>query len=144
MEKKSTKINVSQVVIFIFCFALAYFAVNYFLSQNSDSVNEMLKENARIANREMPKMLDDVTRLDSVSAENDTLKYYHTLVDELKENSVLDFDLIKTTMSKKAQDNLDTSSVLEDYRENGVYLHFLYLDKNQKEIFNYTVKHIKK
>jgi hypothetical protein len=141
MENKSKKISVSQVIVFVICFAVAYFVAAYFLSKDEKSPNVMLIENARVANKSMPKMLDSITRLDSISVDETILKYHHTLINIEKNNSDMDFDLIKSTMTKKSQDNLDTNPIMKEYRENNVYLQYIFNDKNQKEVFEYTVRH---
>jgi hypothetical protein len=143
MEKKANKISVLKVVVFIFSFAAGYFIIAYLLDKNEITANEMLLEHSRQENQKLPRMLDEETRLDSLSVENITLKFHHTLLSTVKDSSDLDFELIKEGMIKIAQENLDTNLVMKDYRDNNVSLHYIFTDKNEKEVFDYTVKHHK-
>jgi len=140
MEKKANNIRLLQVLIFIISFVAAYFVAAYFLDKNEITPNAMLLEHARQENRNLPKMLDAETRLDSLSVENTTLKFHHTLLSTVKDSTELDFELIKEGMMKIAQENLDTNLVMKDYRDNDVSLHYIFIDKNKKEVFDYTVK----
>lgn len=143
MEKKSKKISSIQIIVFIISFIAAYFVANYFFSKEVSSPQTMLLNNSIQANKTMPKMLDSITRLDSTSVDENILKYHHTLINVDKDSTQIDFDGIKMMMTKKSQDNLDTNPVMKDYRENNVYLQYIFNDKNQKEVFEYTVRHQK-
>ena len=139
MQKK--KISIAQVIVFVISFVLAYFAAQYFFSKNDSTPNAMLLETTAEMNRSMPKMMDSETRLDSTSVENSTLNYHYTLINIDKENTVLDFEDVKSEMIKKAQDNLDTNPVMKDYRENNISLQYIFKDKKNNHIFDYTVQH---
>ncbi|WP_396177545.1 hypothetical protein [Flavobacterium sp.] len=138
MDKK--KVSAVQLIVFGVTFAIAYFVTQYFLFKNEDTPNTMLVENARIANKNLPKMLDKETRLDSISVDNTTLKYHHTLINTDKDSTEFDFALIQSEMSQKAQENLNTNPVMKDYRENNISLHYIFKDKNNNNVFDYTVK----
>lgn len=139
MQKK--KISIAQVIVFVISFVLAYFAAQYFFSKNDSTSNAMLLETTAEMNRSMPKMMDSETRLDSTSVENSTLNYHYTLINIDKDNTVLDFEDVKSEMIKKAQDNLDTNPVMKDYRENNISLQYIFKDKKSNHIFDYTVQH---
>lgn len=143
MADDSKKKVVGQVVIFIISFAIAFFVADYFLSSNHETPNAMLLENSRKVNRNMPKMLDSETRLDSTTVENDTITYHHTLINTTKDRSELDFDTIKTTMIEKAQNNLNTNPDMKDYRENNISVHYIFKDKDKNKVFDYTIKYQK-
>lgn len=143
MEKKSSKITPIQIVVFVISFAVAYFAVDYFLSKNDSTPNAMLVNVSKEMNKTMPKMLDAETRLDSTSVGNATLNYHYTLVNISKDSSE-DFTDIKSRMKAQAQENIDTNAAMKDYRENDISLHYIFTDKEQNPVFNYTVKHDKK
>jgi hypothetical protein len=138
MDKK--KVSAVQIIVFGVTFAIAYFITQYFLFKNEDTPNTMLVENARIANKDLPKMLDKETRLDSISVDNTTLKYHHILINTDKDSTEFDFALIQSEMSQKAQENLNTNPVMKDYRENNISLHYIFKDKNNNNVFDYTVK----
>jgi hypothetical protein len=143
MEKDSKKKIVIQVIIFVISFAVSFFVASYFLSSNPKTPNAMLLENSREANRDLPKMLDAETRLDSITVENATLKYHHTLISTLKDSSELDFELIEAGMMKIAQENLDTNPVMKEFRDNDVSLEHIFRDKEKNVVFDYTVRHKK-
>ena len=143
MEKKSSKISPIQIVVFVISFAVAYFAVDYFFSKNDSTPNAMLVTVSKEMNKTMPKMLDAETRLDSTSVDNATLNYHYTLVN-ISKDSAEDFTDIKSRMKAQAQENIDTNAAMKEYRENDISLHYIFTDKEQNPVFNYTVKHDKK
>ena len=143
MEKIAKKKIIIQGIIFAISFAIAFFGANYFFSKNKETPNEMLVKASKKMNQSMPKMVDSETRLDSTSVETSILKYHYTLINTVKDSSDMDFDFIKLTMTKKAQVNLDTNAAMKEYRENDVSLQYIFNDKNQNEVFEYTVKHQK-
>ena len=143
MEKKSSKISPLQIVVFIVSFAVAYFAVDYFFSRNEATPNEMLVTVSKEMNKTMPKMVDAETRLDSTSVENSTLNYHYTLVNVIKDSTEIDLDEVKITMKSRAQMNIDTNEAMKDYRENDISLQYIFVDKEQNKVFDYTVKHQK-
>lgn len=143
MEKKSSKISPLQIVVFIVSFAVAYFAVDYFFSRNETTPNEMLVTVSKEMNKSMPKMVDAETRLDSTSVENSTLNYHYTLVNVVKDSTEIDLDEVKNTMKSRAQMNIDTNEAMKDYRENDISLQYIFVDKEQNKVFDYTVKHQK-
>ncbi len=143
MENTKKKTTAVQIIIFVVSFAIAFFVARYFLSKDDNTPNAMLVEASKEMNQDMPKMLDVETRLDSTSVENTTLNYHYTLVNFPKDSSEVDFENVKSKMMKKAQTNLDTNPVMKEYRENDISLHYIFLDKNKNEVFDYTVKHQK-
>ena len=141
MEKKSKKISVPQIIAFGISFGIAFFVANYFFSRNTDTPNGMLIEVSKQMNKSMPKMMDAETRLDSTSVQNETLNYHYTLINISDENKYIDFDTVKEQMKAKAQDNLATNPVMEEYRKNNISLHYIFKDKNSKPVFDYTVNY---
>lgn len=143
MEKKGKNKLIVQGIIFAISFALAFFGASYFLSKIKNTPNTMLVDASKEMNHSMPKMVDSETRLDSTSVENSTLNYHYTLINIVKDSSDMDFDLVKSTMIKKAQENLDTNSAMKEYRENDISLHYIFKDKEKNQVLDYTVKHQK-
>lgn len=141
MEKTAKKKIIVQGIIFVISFGIAFFGANYFFSKNKETPNAMLVEASKEMNQSMPKMVDEATRLDSTSVESSTLNYHYTLINVVKDSSDMDFDLVKQTMTAKAQENLDTNTAMKEYRENEISLHYIFKDKDQNEVFDYTVKH---
>jgi hypothetical protein len=62
------------------------------------------------------------------------------LINTDKDSTEFDFALIQSEMSQKAQENLNTNPVMKDYRENNISLHYIFKDKNNNNVFDYTVK----
>ncbi len=141
MENTKKKTTVVQIIIFIVSFAFAFFVAKYFLSSGDDSVNKTLVKISKEMNATMPNMMDAETRLDSTSVDNTTLNYHYTLVNFPKDSVEIDFEMVKSEMMQKAQDNLDTNPVMKEYRENDISLHYIFKDTNKSEVFDYTVKH---
>ena len=143
MQKKSNKITLTHIIVFAISFGIAYFATNYFFFNKKETSNAMLINVSKEMNETMPKMIDAETRLDSTSVDNSTLNYHYTLINIDKDNADWNFDEIKSNMTIKAQENLDHNPSMKDYRDNDVSLHYIFNDKNQNQLFNYTVKHQK-
>jgi hypothetical protein len=143
IKLKPNSTTVLRIFVSIIFFAVAYFIAGYFLSKDAATLNAMLVKHSSQENQNLPKMLDAETRLDSISVENSTLKYHHTLIHTVKDSSGLDFVLIKAGMVKIAQENLDTNPVLKEYRDQNVSLQYIFRDKKKEGIFDYTVRHKK-
>lgn len=144
MELEAKKKIIFQVVLFVAFFAFAFFATNYFLSGKAVTSNAILLEVSRKMNQDLPKMMDVETRLDSTSVEDKTLNYHYTLVNFPKEGTEFDFQNVKLEMIKKAQENLDNSAEMKQYRDNDFSLHYIYVDNNKNPIFDYIVTNQKK
>ncbi len=138
MEKK--KISTAQILVFIISFVVAFLVASYFLSKNEPEVNETLVKISKEMNRSMPKMMDAETRLDSTSVGNNKLNYHYTLINIDKDSTYLNFETVKSEMMEKAQSNLDTNPVMKEYRENDIALQYIFKDKNNNNVFDYTVK----
>lgn len=138
MEKK--KISTAQILAFIISFVVAFLVASYFLSKNEPEVNETLVKISKEMNRSMPKMMDAETRLDSTSVGNNKLNYHYTLINIDKDSTYLNFEAVKSEMMEKAQSNLDTNPVMKEYRENDIALQYIFKDKNNNNVFDYTVK----
>ncbi len=138
MEKK--KISAVQIITFIVSFVVAFLVASYFLSKNEPPVNETLVKISKEMNRSMPKMMDAETRLDSTSVGSKKLNYHYTLINIDKDSAYLNFETVKSEMMEKAQSNLDTNPVMKEYRENDIALQYIFKDKNNNNIFDYTVK----
>jgi len=134
------KISTAQIIAFIVSFVVAFLVASYFLSKNEPPVNETLVKISKEMNRSMPKMMDAETRLDSTSVGDNKLNYHYTLINVDKDSTYLNFEEVKSEMKEKAQNNLDTNPVMKEYRENDIALQYIFKDKNNNNIFDYTVK----
>lgn len=140
MEQTAKKKIVLQSLIFAITFAIAFFGARYLFSKNKNTPNAMLVEASEEMNKTMPKMIDAETRLDSTSVDHETLNYHYTLINIVSDSSKATFDKVKVEMASKAQVNLDTNPAMKDYRENNISLHYIFKDKEENEVFDYTVK----
>ena len=142
MEESKKKI-ISQVIITILTFLVAFFGTRYLMS-NFNSADKELKKIAIEINKSAPTMIDKDTRLDNVSVFENTLQYNYTLINIAKDDAGLDLDGAKKFIMKNAQDNLDNRPEMKDYREKKIALKYNYKDKNGKHLFDFTVKTNKK
>ena len=142
MEESKKKI-VSQVIITILTFLVAFFGTRYLMS-NFNSADKELKKIAIEINKSTPTMVDKDTRLDNASVFENTLQYNYTLLNVTKNDAGIDLDGAKKFITKNAQDNLDNRPEMKSYRENNISLKYNYKDKNGKNLFNFTIKANKK
>lgn len=142
MEESKKKI-ISQVIITILTFLVAFFGTTYLMS-NFNSADKELNKIAIEINKSAPTMVDKDTRLDNVSVFENTLEYNYTLINIAKDDAGLDLDGAKKFIMKNAQDNLDNRPEMKDYREKKIALKYNYKDKNGKQLFDFTVKTNKK
>jgi hypothetical protein len=142
MEESKKKI-ISQVIITILTFLVAFFGTRYLMS-NFNSADKELKKIAIEINKSAPTMVDKDTRLDNVSVFENTLQYNYTLINIAIDDAGLDLDGAKKFIMKNAQDNLDNRPEMKDYREKKIALKYNYKDKNSKQLFDFTVKTNKK
>jgi flagellar biosynthesis/type III secretory pathway M-ring protein FliF/YscJ len=138
MEEGKKKI-VTQVVLFIVVFAIAFFGTKYVMSNLNSSNPELGKAVAEM-NKQCPQVIDADTRLDSTSTFEDTFQYHYSLVNFSKEDSKLDVENVKKTIQKLAQENFDINPAMKNFREKQVSLKYTYKDKTGKYLFDFTIK----
>lgn len=99
----------------------------------------LLEEAAKEINAECPIMIDNETRLDSVTtAENLTFVYYYTLIymDKLNVN----VDELKGYLEPNVLDNAQYNDAMEDFRQNRVTMIYRYVDMEGSFLFEIDVR----
>ena len=108
--------------------------------KNDDSVDKELKEAAVSMNNMAPQTLSDGIRLDSVSAGDLSLKYNYTLTEDVKENVTADeIKSFKDMAKDEARKSLQSSSDMEELKNNDVKFNYVYYDKNGKVTTDFSV-----
>jgi hypothetical protein len=92
------------------------------------NVDTVLKQTSSELNKELPKMIDKETRLDSTfSAPNNTFVYKYTLVNILAKD--YNSDQLKSKIRPVALQNYKTNPVMKPFRDLSVNLKYQYFDK---------------
>lgn len=144
MEKTSKQKITQQVILFVLVFLLAFFGTKYLFSGKS-SPEKILKTTSEEINKKCPMKVDDETRMDNCEVKDkNTLQYNYTILSQNKDSLTVNINYVKEFVKKKAQNNLDTSPKMQDFRNNNIVLAYYYKDKNGKYLFDFTVKSKKK
>lgn len=137
MENKKKKI-----VTVIPVFVLTAVITTQLLSKK-DIGNELVKMSEEI-NKNCPVMVDEATRLDSVSVvDSKSVQYNYSVMTINKDSLTVDLEEVKAFLKNNSQSNLDTIKQMELYREKKIPLNYHYNDKNGKYLLDYTVVHQK-
>lgn len=139
MESKNKKLYF-QIILFTITFIVAFFGTQYLIKRFKSNDNE-LKKTADDINKSCPVMIDQETRLDRVAFLNDTLfQYNYTLVNIAKNDTNFNIEKVKQFVESQSQENLDNNAAMKYQRENYVSLMYQYKDKNNKDLFNFTIR----
>lgn len=91
-------------------------------------------------NNMAPQTLSNGIRLDSVSAGHLSLKYNYTLTEDVKENVTADeIKSFKDMAKDEARKSLQSSSDMEELKNNDVKFNYVYYDKNGKVTTDFSV-----
>jgi len=91
-------------------------------------------------NKNCPVMVDEMTRLDSISVvDSKVVQYNYTVVAVSKDSLITDLEGIKAFLKNNSQNNLDTIKKMEFYRENKIPMKYYYNDKNGKYLLDFTI-----
>lgn len=142
MEEGKKKI-VSQVVLFVVVFTIAFFGTKYVMKSFNSGNSELQKEVVEL-NKECPKLIDSETRLDSANTFDNTIQYHYTLINIEKANSDVNIAELKEFAISQSQTNLDTNPGMKNLKEKAVSLKYNYKDKTGKALFDFTIKPTKK
>jgi Tfp pilus assembly protein PilE len=101
-------------------------------------LNAALIQAAAQANKDVPKMIDSETRLDSVAGVNRQIRYNYTMVN----HTIDDMDLVyfRNTMQGKLTELVCTTKEMKVFIINNVPVVFSYADKNGTELSTITVQ----
>jgi hypothetical protein len=143
MMDQSVKRKIYQGVIFAITFVIAYFGTQYLLKEFKAN-DHVLEDMATALNKKCPVMVDNITRLDSASIPNDTTFQYNYTLSISKEDSIYKQESTKQLIKSNAQKNLDANPDMKYLRDNFVSLKYSYKDRNDKQLFDFTIKSEKK
>lgn len=123
---KSKKEKILGIIVGVAAFAISFYGIQQVFKTDLESE---LKNVALEINENTPLQLDELTRLDSASANGKTnFIYYYTLVDITRAEVMLD------TLNKYLQLNviegIKTSPELKPFRDNNITLEYRYYDIN--------------
>ncbi|PMN90880.1 hypothetical protein BCT23_19285 [Enterovibrio norvegicus] len=97
----------------------------------------LVEATARRINSDVPVMVDDVTRLDLVENDRRTLRFYHTILDDLVEDINLDqFNAVVPKIVAKNSCSVRPTAVL---LENDVVFRYFYFDAEGEKISDFDV-----
>ena len=100
------------------------------------SSNSSLRKIANKLNKDLPKMLDDITRLDKVTSDNNILTYQYSIVHYdtkyMNENTL---NNIKKSVIKSSCEGSNN----DIYLKNGVIFKYVYLGNLEKELITVVV-----
>jgi len=120
---------------------LIVIAVMFFTQQCTDqktSFRDTLLQVSKEANKQFPKMIDELTRLDSTSVVSDnTLQYNYTLVGNDKE--AFDTSKITSILIPDETNKIKMNKDLNLLKENKVIFKHVYIDKNGAYAFSYSI-----
>jgi hypothetical protein len=139
MMDQSVKRKIYQGVIFAITFVIAYFGTQYLLKEFKAN-DHVLEDMATALNKKCPVMVDNITRLDSASIPNDTTFQYNYTLSISKEDSIYKQESTKQLIKSNAQKNLDSNPDMKYLRDNFVSLKYSYKDRNDKQLFDFTIK----
>jgi len=135
---KGNKKLITQIIIFIVFFSIAFFGTRMLFSVNS--VDTELKKVAEEINEKCPVLIDSDTRLDSVAAfEGKIIQYNYTLLPFDKSDKSLEIEAMKSKVKIQSQENYDASVEMADFRTKEVKMKYSYYDKNGKFLFDFEV-----
>jgi len=102
-------------------------------SKINKTLNEIVKYNRPL----LPRMLDEVTRQDTIEATDLKLKYEYTIMDERIDKNYFDknFDAIK----KSVKLNTCREKIIKELVQHHVVLEYVYKLKNSSDTFTYEL-----
>lgn len=104
-------------------------AIITFFTQCGRTVDSELKKTAEYANKQLPRLTDEWTRLDSCAAiPGETYRFYHTMV-QLTDSTALDTISFKKEFTPVIIDKIiKVDPSMKFFRENNVTLQYQYAD----------------
>lgn len=103
-------------------------------SETGMELNVALRTTAEETNKGLPVMIDDETRIDSLSSGDGFLQYNYSMVKHTGKD--LDLERIKSDLRPKILEQIRKNKGMQIFRENGVKLIYSYRDKNREALFS--------
>ena len=139
-KKKRTK-NIIGVIVgvvsFIVVFLAAFFTTRYLTSSffskgKNDLVTDEMKNQVAEINRQLPQIIEEGVRLDSVALKGEkTMGYYATLFNFDSEGVEFDASAAKEAIIQKLKSN---RGKMRFFIDNNITLYYYYYDKNKKVV----------
>ncbi len=107
--------------------------LNEYKVQNDESkINKILLETSNELNKELPKMVDEYTRLDNIVTENDIFQYNYTLINaNFKDVSKQE---LRNSLNEKLTNFVCQDQAMKVFVKNYITVNYAYFDKTGKEI----------
>lgn len=125
--------QIVSVLLVIFAGAGTRFLCTEFLDRGK-GLSDALKTTAEETNKGLPAMIDDETRIDSLSAGENFLQYNYSMVKHTGKD--LDIERIKSDLRPKILEQIRKNKAMQIFRENGVRLIYAYKDRNGTPLFS--------
>lgn len=120
------------VVVFVVVRSLSYDATTSIIDgtqgNKTELTSEIMNQVAEDINKELPKMVDSETRLDSVYGEENTLGYKYTLVNTSL--SEIDANILSANIRTRIVNSVCTTPDMAIYVKNKATINYNYYDKD--------------
>lgn len=143
LPKKKNKAVLIGILVGILVFAAVGFGIRScaksFIKNNGDKIiDKVLVMTAQESNKSCPMMVDEYTRLDSVSAiPSKTLQYHYTLIGF--DVSKLQEDAVKENLNNSILANVKSNADLQQLKNMGTTFMYVYKDEKGTAIHEYKV-----
>jgi hypothetical protein len=108
-------------------------------SDGKSSTRKTLEFVSKEANKQFPKMVDEITRIDSTSITSDSvLQYYYTVTKDVDKES-FDTANARNILIPTATNIIKTNEELKVLKKCKIIFSYLYRDKNGAYLFSYSV-----
>ena len=137
-SKKRSPLEIVLTVVFTVVGAWAGWTLYDYDHRQSDSgqVTEMINQTCADLNKQMPKMVDAATRMDSASAGPDkSIRYRYTIVS----SELIDTGHLADKLRPHILDEYRTNPGLAAFRDNGVTMIYDYFDKSGNALGEFQV-----
>ena len=124
---------VSFVVVFLAAFfTTRYLTSSFFSKAKNDLVTDEMKNQVAEINRQLPQIIEEGVRLDSVALKGEkTMGYYATLFNFDSEEVEFDASVAKEAIVQNLRSNRQK---MRFFIDNNIILHYYYYDKNKKVV----------
>ncbi len=141
IKTNKPKTNFTKKITFIFSFTLA-FIVFYFITQflfsSGNSIDKQLSSLAIEMNKNCPMMVDEITRMDGITAlPNNHIEYNYTLINQLV--SEVSVEQLENFLKPSIIHAIKISPEMIFYRNNKTTLVYNYKDKEGVEILKMRI-----
>ncbi len=124
---------VSFVVVFLAAFfTTRYLTSSFFSKAKNDLVTDEMKNQVAEINRQLPQIIEEGVRLDSVALKGEkTMGYYATLFNFDSEEVEFDASVAKEAIVQNLRSNRQK---MRFFIDNNITLYYYYYDKNKKVV----------